>query len=53
MLPVLLEVLEEKKCINYMNGEVSGAKYKSLIVNNICNSEWNIEIMPSLARMFR
>ncbi|XP_032678232.1 Fanconi anemia group I protein isoform X3 [Odontomachus brunneus] len=53
LLPVLLEVLEEEKYINYMNGEVSGSKYKSLIINNICNSEWNTEIMPSLAMMFR
>ncbi|CAL1679736.1 unnamed protein product [Lasius platythorax] len=53
LLPVLLEVLEEEKYINYMNGEVSGSKYKSIIVNNICNSAWNTEIMPSLAKMFR
>ncbi|GAB1869216.1 Fanconi anemia group I protein-like protein [Camponotus japonicus] len=53
LLPILLEVLEEEKCINYMNGEVSGSKYKSIIVNNICNSEWNTEIMPSLTKMFR
>ncbi|XP_029669102.1 Fanconi anemia group I protein isoform X2 [Formica exsecta] len=53
LLPVLLEVLEEEKYINYMNGEVSGSKYKSIIVNNICNSAWNTEIMPSLTKMFR
>ncbi|XP_014472315.1 PREDICTED: Fanconi anemia group I protein isoform X2 [Dinoponera quadriceps] len=53
LLPVLLEVLEDEKCINYMNGEISGSKYKSLIINNICNSKWNTEIMPSLAMMFR
>ncbi|XP_011143561.1 Fanconi anemia group I protein [Harpegnathos saltator] len=53
LLPVLLEVLEEEKYINYMNGEVSGSKYKSLIINNICISEWNTEIMPSIAMMFR
>ncbi|XP_072767209.1 Fanconi anemia group I protein [Anoplolepis gracilipes] len=53
LLPVLLEVLEEEKYINYMNGEVSGSKYKSLIINNICNSSWNTEIMPSLTKMFR
>lgn len=53
LLPVLLEVLEEEKYINHMNGEVSGSKYKSIIVNNICNSEWDTQIMPSLARMFR
>jgi len=48
-----LEILEEEKYINYMNGEVSGSKYKSIMINNICNTEWNTEIMPSLARMFR
>ncbi|XP_011882378.1 PREDICTED: Fanconi anemia group I protein isoform X2 [Vollenhovia emeryi] len=53
LLPVLLEVLEEERYISYMNGEVSGSKYKSLIVNNICNSKWDTQIMPSLARMFR
>ncbi|XP_071633870.1 Fanconi anemia group I protein isoform X1 [Temnothorax longispinosus] len=53
LLPVLLEVLEEEKYISHMNGEVSGTKYKSIIVNNICNSEWDTQIMPSLARMFR
>lgn len=53
LLPILLEVLEEEKYINHMNNEVSGSKYKSIIVNNICNSEWNTEIMPSLATMFR
>ncbi|XP_018371290.1 PREDICTED: Fanconi anemia group I protein [Trachymyrmex cornetzi] len=53
LLPVLLEVLEEEKYITYMNGEVTGSKYKSIIVNNLCNSEWDTQIMPSLARMFR
>lgn len=53
LLPVLLEVLEEEKYINHKNGEVSGSKYKSIIINNICDSEWNTQIMPSLARMFR
>lgn len=53
LLPVLLEVLEEESYINHMNGEVSGFKYKSIIINNICNSEWDTQIMPSLARMFR
>lgn len=53
LLPTLLEVLEEEKYINHMSGEVSGSKYKSLIVNNICNSEWDTKIMPSLAKMFR
>ncbi|KAL6423840.1 hypothetical protein ACFW04_010347 [Cataglyphis niger] len=53
LLPVLLEVLEEEKYINYMNDEISGSKYKSIIVNNICNSTWNTEIMPSLTKMFR
>ncbi|KAL0110270.1 hypothetical protein PUN28_013728 [Cardiocondyla obscurior] len=53
LLPVLLEVLEEEKYINYMNGEVSGSKYKSIIVNNICNNEWDTQIIPSVARMFR
>ncbi|XP_036145444.1 Fanconi anemia group I protein isoform X3 [Monomorium pharaonis] len=53
LLPVLLEVLEEEKYINHMNGEVSGSKYKSIIINNICNSEWDTQIMPSLASMFR
>ncbi|KYQ49928.1 Fanconi anemia group I protein [Trachymyrmex zeteki] len=53
LLPVLLEVLEEEKYITYMNGEVTGSKYKSIIINNLCNSEWDTQIMPSLARMFR
>ncbi|XP_018402667.1 PREDICTED: Fanconi anemia group I protein [Cyphomyrmex costatus] len=30
LLPVLLEVLEEKKYITYMNGEVTGSKYKDI-----------------------
>ncbi|XP_011335090.1 Fanconi anemia group I protein homolog isoform X2 [Ooceraea biroi] len=53
LLPTLLEILEEEKYINHMNGEVSGSKYKSIVVNNICNSEWDTKIMPSLAKMFR
>ncbi|XP_011647262.1 Fanconi anemia group I protein [Pogonomyrmex barbatus] len=53
LLPVLLEILEEEKYINHMNSEVSGSKYKSIIINNICNSKWETEIMPSLAGMFR
>ncbi|EGI62534.1 Fanconi anemia group I protein-like protein [Acromyrmex echinatior] len=30
LLPVLLEVLEEEKYITYMNGEVTGSKYKDI-----------------------
>ncbi|KAI4488492.1 hypothetical protein M0802_011598 [Mischocyttarus mexicanus] len=52
LLPVLLEILEQEKYINYMDSEVSGNEYKSLIVKSICNSNWDPKIAPCLAKMF-
>ncbi|XP_043276970.1 Fanconi anemia group I protein [Venturia canescens] len=53
MLPIILQVLEEEKYINYKGNEVSGAEYKSLIVQSICNSPWEPEILTSLTQLFR
>ncbi|KAI4477388.1 hypothetical protein M0804_012774 [Polistes exclamans] len=52
LLPVLLEILEQEKYIDYMGSEVSGNEYKSLIVKSICNSNWDPKIAPCLAKMF-
>ncbi|CAL7938106.1 unnamed protein product [Xylocopa violacea] len=52
LLPVLLETLENEKYIIYEDAEVSGIEYKSLIIKAICNSEWNVNFLPSLAKMF-
>ncbi|XP_015179338.1 PREDICTED: Fanconi anemia group I protein homolog isoform X2 [Polistes dominula] len=52
LIPVLLEILEQEKCIEYMGSEVSGNEYKSLIVKPICNSNWDPTIAPCLAKMF-
>ncbi|XP_046836209.1 Fanconi anemia group I protein homolog isoform X2 [Vespa crabro] len=52
LLPVLLEILEQEKYIDYMNSEVTGSEYKTLIVKSICNSHWEPSIVPCLAKMF-
>ncbi|KZC06011.1 Fanconi anemia group I protein like protein [Dufourea novaeangliae] len=52
LLPVLLEALKDEKYIVYRDAEVSGTEYKSLIVKSICNYQWNIDNLPSLAKMF-
>ncbi|XP_076759564.1 Fanconi anemia complementation group I [Xylocopa sonorina] len=52
LLPVLLETLENEKYIIYEDAEVSGIEYKSLIVKAICSSEWNVNLLPSLTKMF-
>ncbi|KAL2748702.1 Fanconi anemia group I protein isoform X1 [Vespula maculifrons] len=52
LLPILLEILEQEKYIDYMNSEVTGSEYKALIVKSICNSQWEPSIAPCLAKMF-
>ncbi|XP_029045832.2 Fanconi anemia group I protein isoform X1 [Osmia bicornis bicornis] len=52
LLPVLLEMLENEKYIVHMGAQVSGDEYKSLIVKAICNYRWNVNLLPSLAKMF-
>ncbi|KAH0548377.1 Fanconi anemia group I protein [Cotesia glomerata] len=52
ILPILLQVLEEEKYINYKGSEVSGTQYKSLIVKSICNQDWEPTILTPLTKMF-
>ncbi|KAK2584369.1 hypothetical protein KPH14_006755 [Odynerus spinipes] len=52
LLPVLLEILEQEKYVNYMDLEVTGNEYKSLIVKSICNSNWEPDVAVCLAKMF-
>ncbi|XP_066601799.1 Fanconi anemia group I protein homolog isoform X2 [Prorops nasuta] len=52
MLPILLEVIEEEKYVSYLGDEISGSQYKSAIVNSICNIQWDLDILSSLAKMF-
>nr|XP_031847431.1 Fanconi anemia group I protein homolog [Nomia melanderi] len=52
LLPVLLEALENEKCIVRMDTQISGNEYKSLIVKTICNYQWNTNHLPLFAKMF-
>ncbi|KAK1122548.1 hypothetical protein K0M31_008998 [Melipona bicolor] len=52
LLPALLEALENEKYIVYADAEVSGTEYKSLIVKAICNYHWDVNLLPSLTKMF-
>ncbi|XP_033206109.2 Fanconi anemia complementation group I isoform X1 [Bombus vancouverensis nearcticus] len=52
LLPALLEALENEKYIVHADAEVSGTEYKSLIIKAICNYHWNVNLLPSLAKMF-
>lgn len=52
ILPGLFEALENEKYIVHADTEMSGIEYKSLIVKNICNYNWNVNLLPSLAKMF-
>lgn len=52
LLPALFETLENEKSIVYADTEVSGSEYKSLIVKSICNYQWNVDLLPSLTKMF-
>ncbi|XP_043519623.1 Fanconi anemia group I protein isoform X2 [Frieseomelitta varia] len=52
LLPALLEALENEKYIVYADAEVSGTEYKSLIIKTICNYHWDVNLLPSLTKMF-
>ncbi|XP_012153284.2 Fanconi anemia complementation group I isoform X2 [Megachile rotundata] len=52
LLPVLLEMLENEKYLVHADTEVSGDEYKSLIIKAICDYRWNVNLLPSLAKMF-
>ncbi|CAK9794572.1 Fanconi anemia group I protein [Anthophora plagiata] len=52
LLPVLLETLENEKYVIYADTQVSGSEYKSLIVKAICNCQWDVNLLPSMAKMF-
>ncbi|OAD51916.1 Fanconi anemia group I protein [Eufriesea mexicana] len=52
LLPALFETLENEKYLVYANTQVSGSEYKSLIVKAICNDQWNVNLLPSLTKMF-
>ncbi|XP_026674075.1 Fanconi anemia group I protein isoform X2 [Ceratina calcarata] len=52
LLPVLLETLENEKYVTLSHGEVSGKEYKEIIVKDICNSRWDVNILPPLTKMF-
>ncbi|XP_076166538.1 Fanconi anemia complementation group I isoform X2 [Ptiloglossa arizonensis] len=52
LLPVLLEALENEKYITHIDAEVSGSEYKSSIIKTICDYHWNVDLLPSLAKMF-
>lgn len=44
--------MENEKYIVHADIEVSGIEYKTLIVKDICNYNWNVNLLPSLAKMF-
>jgi hypothetical protein len=52
VLPLLLEKIEEEKFINYRGNNVSGQEYKIIIIRSICDIDWDIKIISSIAKMF-
>ncbi|XP_008558987.1 Fanconi anemia group I protein [Microplitis demolitor] len=52
ILPLLLQVLEDEKYINYKGSELTGTQYKSQIVRSICNQPWDPTILTPLTKMF-
>ncbi|XP_011502172.1 PREDICTED: Fanconi anemia group I protein homolog [Ceratosolen solmsi marchali] len=52
LLPLLLEKIEEEKFINYRGSDVSGQEYKIIIIRSICDIDWDIKILSSIAKMF-
>lgn len=52
VLPLLLEKLEEEKTISYRGSDVSGPDYKKAIISSICDIDWDVSILTSIAKMF-
>lgn len=53
LLPPLLQKLRDEKFINFKGSEIPGVEYKSIIVRTIGQAKWDLNLLTSLAKMFR